>query len=155
MSRRVRTEVTEGFVWEDDAGHVVACGDATDRDFVRRLVLEYVDGPADLALVDPPYNISKEERIVLEGRKSLYLDEDWDKYADADFARLLGDIVAVATDVAPAGNWWFWTSDWWLSEIKRWMRDALEADRSWPSYHWCKPNPAPSIRKANPSSARR
>jgi DNA modification methylase len=149
--KRVRQVVEPGFVWEDHvAGHVVACGDATDRAFVRRLVEDVAGGGVDLSLVDPPYNLSSDRRIVLEGRKDLYLAEDWDRFDEPEFARFLGKIVDVATR-ATGGNVWVWTSDWWLSDLKRWLR-RLEL-RVWPTYHWCKPNPAPSIRKANPSSA--
>jgi site-specific DNA-methyltransferase (adenine-specific) len=149
--RRVRREVVPGFVWEDEAaGHVVACGDSTEHAFVRRVVSDVAGGDVDLAFVDPPYNLSSEKRIVLEGRSDLYLDEDWDKYDEPEFARYLGKLVDVATR-ATGGNVWVWTSDWWLSDVKRWLRRL--GLRVWPTYHWCKPNPAPSIRKANPSSA--
>jgi DNA modification methylase len=149
--KRARVEVIPGFVWEDEvAGHVVACGDSSDPDLVRRLVVDVADGPADLSFSDPPYNLSKKERIELEGRKDMYLDEPWDVYTDPEFARLLRAIVHSTAEVS-SGNVWLWTSDWWLSPIKRWLRD--HELRVWPTYHWCKPNPAPSIRKANPSSA--
>lgn len=149
--KRVRREIEPGFVWEDDAGHVVACGDATDPELVYRIVEDVAGGGVDLVFVDPPYNLSKSDRIVLEGRKDLYLDEDWDKFGEPEFARYLASIVEVASDAAPEGNAWVWTSDWWLSDVKRWLRSLRR--RVWPTYHWCKPNPAPSIRKANPSSA--
>lgn len=153
--KRVRKEVAPGFVWEDPvAGHVVACGNAADAALVRRLVTEVADGPADLAFIDPPYNLSSsKQRINFGGlRKDMFLDEPWDKYEDADFALLLRGILHAALAVAPRGNWWCWTSDWWLSEVKRWLK-AEGAHRVYPSYHWCKSNPAPSIRKTNFASA--
>lgn len=150
---RVRRVIEAGFVWEDEeAGHVVACGDATDRAFVHRVVEEVAGGDVDLVLVDPPYNVSKEALIGgLCGHKDMGLNEDWDKYENPDFARLLGSIVAEAVHAAPSANVWIWTADWWLSYVKEWLR-KLEL-RVWPTYHWCKPNPAPSVRKANPQSA--
>lgn len=152
--KRVRIEIEPGFIWEDDLrGHVVACGDATDLDFVRRLVEDVADGPVNLSLTDPPYDLARDSKhIKLEGRKDMYFYEDWDRYEDdAKFAQFLSRIVSSTASVTPGGNNWLWTSDWWLSDIKRWLR-SLEF-RVWPTYHWCKPNPAPSIRKANPTSA--
>lgn len=151
--RRVRREISPGFVWEDPvSGHVVACGDSTDPELLRRLVEDVADGPADLGFTDPPYNLSPEaKRIAFSNRTDMHLDEDWDRRDDADFARFLATLVASTSAAVPAGNNWLWTSDWWLSDLKRWLRAADL--RVWPSFHWVKPNPAPSIRKKNPSSA--
>jgi site-specific DNA-methyltransferase (adenine-specific) len=45
-----------GDVWRDEvSGHVVACGDATDADFVRSLCDDYAR--PKLAVHDPPYNM--------------------------------------------------------------------------------------------------
>lgn len=149
--KRVRREISPGFVWEDpQAGHVVACGDASDSEFVRRIV-DVAGGPADLSLSDPPYNLSGTSKVIkFVDRKDMNLDEVWDVYDDPDFAKLLLAIVHSAAEVT-RGNVWIWTSDWWLSDVKRWLR--AHDLRVWPSYHWCKPNPAPSIRKKNPTSA--
>jgi DNA modification methylase len=149
---RIRQEIVPGFTWEDPvAGHVVACGDSTDGDFVHRVLEDVAGGGVHLVLTDPPYNLSSDQRIAFADRKDMFLDERWDRYDDPDFAVFLRAIVEVCTAVSPDGNVWVWTSDWWLSNVKRWLDSSLR--RVWPTYHWCKPNPAPSVRKANPQSA--
>ena len=152
--KRVRTEVAPGFVWEDPVrGHVVACGDATDYDFVARLVWDIADGPVDLVLTDPPYDLVRDAKIIgFVDRHDIKVDESWDRFGDeARFAHFLSVLVNRVTSFS-TGNVWIWTSDWWLSDVKRWLR-AHHDLRVWPTYHWCKPNPSPSVRKANPSSA--
>ena len=74
----------EGGVWRDPvAGHVVGCGDATDRAFVRRLL---ADLPASaLAVHDPPYNmIAFEKRPVDEyvAWCRQWIDITYDSLAD-------------------------------------------------------------------------
>jgi len=49
-----------GDIWRDPVGpHVVACGDATDTGFVRRVMGQEV---ANLVIQDPPYNLTAFER---------------------------------------------------------------------------------------------
>jgi DNA (cytosine-5)-methyltransferase 1 len=151
-TKRVRRVIEDGFVWEDPlVGHVLACGDATDAGFIHHVTTEMADEPVRLALVDPPYNLSKNERITFPDRKDMFLNEDWDKHDEPEFAWFLAAIVERAAEAAPEGNVWIWTSDWWLSHVKTWLRELRL--RVWPTYHWCKPNPAPSVRKANTQSA--
>ncbi len=45
-----------GDIWYDPEGrHLVACGDAVDTAFIRKL---FPDSPAELAIQDPPYNLA-------------------------------------------------------------------------------------------------
>jgi site-specific DNA-methyltransferase (adenine-specific) len=53
-----------GDIYRDEtSGHVVGCGDATDRDFVHRLL---GDRKAKLAVQDPPYNTIMHPRLPVE-----------------------------------------------------------------------------------------
>jgi len=138
-------EVAPGFVWEDEVGeHVVACGDAADRAFLERL-LRRVEGPPSLVLADPPYALASDEVIRLEGHKDMFLNEAWDRLDEPALRALLERLTASAAAVAPGGNVWVWTSDWWISDLKRMLR-AAEL-KVWPSYVWAKSNPPHSIRK--------
>jgi DNA modification methylase len=142
--KRVAAEVSPGFVWEDVRGHVVACGDARDADFLWE-VLARVEGPPALLLTDPPYAVSSDAVIGnLAGHKDHALNESWDRLSGPELEALLISLVGTARDLQ-AGNAWIWTSDWWLSLIKRWLRDAAFDVRA--SFVWCKPNPACSVRK--------
>lgn len=150
--KRARREISEGFLFRDPvAGHVLGCGDSTDFDWVARAIRFGFSELADLVLSDPPYALSKEEKIRFENRADMGLNEKWDVFEDdAAFAEFLSRIVDVATSIS-RGNVWTWTSDWWISDLKRWLR--ARGQRVWPTYHWCKTNPAPVIRKANHASA--
>lgn len=150
--KRVRREITPGFVWEDVPGeHVLACGDARDAAFLRE-VLGRVTGPVDLLLTDPPYAVSSDAVIGnMSGHKDHVLNEPWDRLSEPELEELLGSICRTAAELLPGGNVWIWTSDWWLSFLKRWMRTLGYQVRS--SFVWCKPNPACSVRKRNFVSA--
>jgi len=53
-----------GEVWQDKInGHVVGCGDATDRSFMRQLIGQ---NKASLAIQDPPYNLVMFEKQSVE-----------------------------------------------------------------------------------------
>lgn len=142
--KRAAADVRPGFVWKDPAGHAVACGDARDGHFLKA-VLARVDGPPALLLTDPPYAVPDGVIRGLEGHRDMGLAEAWDRLPEEELAALLRDVCANAEDLLPGGNAWIWTSDWWLSDLKRWLRGSGYAVRS--SFVWCKPNPPCSIRK--------
>lgn len=147
--KRLRQNVEPGFVWEDPVrGHLVACGDATDPEFLSGLLGG--DSPA-LLLQDPPYQIASDNKINLAGRKDMFFPEKWDKLEDAEMEELLLRVAAAGRRVAPAGNVWVWTSDWWISDVKRALRSA--GFKVWPTYVWCKSNPPHSVRKRCVASA--
>lgn len=150
--KRVAVEISPGFIWEDVVGeHVVACGDAADAGFLRE-VLSRVEGPPALLLTDPPYAVSSDAVIGnLPRHKDHYLNEAWDRISEPELETLLRAVCAWAPELLPGGNAWVWTSDWWLSPIKRWLRDAGFESRA--TFVWCKPNPALSVRKRNFASA--
>ena len=147
---RLRTEIAPGFVCRDEvAGHVLACGDASSVEFVGNLVSTLATTP-NLLLADPPYGVSSEKEIRLVGRKAQFLSERWDLLTEAELADLLDRVASLARDLR-VGNAWIWTSDWWVSNVKRSLRDAGLS--VWPTYVWCKPNPAQSVRKRCLASA--
>lgn len=150
--KRVAADVRPGFLWEDVEGaHVVACGDAADAGFLRE-VLSRVEGPPALLLTDPPYAVSSDAVIKnLPGHKDHYLNETWDRLSEPELEALLRAVCAGAADLLPGGNAWIWTSDWWLSLLKRWLREAGFEARA--SFVWCKPNPPLSVRKRTFASA--
>lgn len=147
--RRRRVRVGPGFVWREPEGrHAFLCADSTDAGNLAPVA----GGDVHLGLVDPPYAVSSERVIKLEGRKDLSLDPAWDLFEDeGSFWTELEAIVVSTRDAFDPGNLWVWTSDWWLSPLKRLVRRL--GYRVGPSYHWCKPNPMPSVRKRNPASA--
>ncbi|MFZ5981019.1 MAG: DNA-methyltransferase [Candidatus Zixiibacteriota bacterium] len=55
-----------GDIWRDpEDRHIVACGDAADRRFLKRLFVEIP--PPALAVFDPPYNLVMFEKQTVEG----------------------------------------------------------------------------------------
>lgn len=148
--KRLRAEVALGFTWVDPvAGHVVACGDARDVPFLRGLLAG--ESPA-LLLTDPPFGVSSDAVIGnLIGHKDHALNETWDRISEPELEALLRVVCAAAADLLPLGNVWVWTSDWWLSLIKRWFREEGFEART--SFVWCNPNPACSVRKRTFASA--
>lgn len=150
--KRVAADVKPGFIWEDmDGEHVIACGDAVDLLFLRE-VLDRVEGPPALLLTDPPYAVSSDAVIGrLKNHKDFYLNEAWDRIPEADLEVLLLNLCDRAAELLPGGNVCIWTSDWWLSTLKRRLRDVGYAVRA--SYVWCKPNPPVSVRKKAFASA--
>ena len=144
--------IEPGFVWTDaERGHLVACGDATNERFISGL-LERTGNKADLALLDPPYGLSSDAAITFRGRSDLRLDEEWDRFGgkegdpDKLLARLLAALTRAAAEIVTEGNVYIWSSDWWVSHVKRLLR--ARGLRVWPSYIWAKVNPPPSVRKA-------
>jgi DNA modification methylase len=146
MQKRLAQDILPGFVWEDPAaGHILACGDSRDSDFVFD-VLSRTEGSPSLLLTDPPYAVSSDLVIGnLPGHKDMFLNETWDRLSEGDLDSLLRTLCTLAAEVLPNGNAWVWTSDWWLSLLKRWLREAGFEARA--SFVWCKPNPPCSIRK--------
>jgi len=137
--------IEPGFTWEDQLrGHLVVCADATDP-LVIRVVVERAGRP-DLVLLDPPYGLSSEAEISFAERSNLGLNETWDRFDARGVGPLLEALLDAALLAVGEGNLYVWTSDWWLSDVKRRMQDA--GLRVWPTYVWTKPNPPPSVRKA-------
>lgn len=143
-TREQAVVIGPGFTWDAGDGCVLACGPADDREFVRDL-LATVGGTADLALADPPYRLSSDTRIQVKCRKDLFLNESWDRMDAKEFSQFLRRSVAVCADAVPRGSAYIWTSDWWLSDVKRLLNLHQFVVRT--SFCWCKTNPAPSFRK--------
>lgn len=140
-----RVRVERGFTWEDkERGHVVVCADATEPGSVQAALRN--SGKPDLVLLDPPYGLSSDAEISFAERSNLGLNETWDRFDATGVGPLLEALLTSAISVVTAGNLYIWTSDWWLSDVKRRMRAA--DFRVWPTYTWVKPNPPPSVRKA-------
>ena len=151
--KKIKTEVKSGFIWEDPEGkHIIACGDVCDVKFLTKLLkLKNGIDSFHLTLADPPYVISSKQRINLKGRKDMFLNEEWDCLTEEAMEDLIERFCSAAFKVTHSGNIWVWTSDWWLSNIKRTLRNL--SLRVWPTYVWCKSNPAFQIRKSNLASA--
>lgn len=137
-------KIKSNFVHIDDKkGHIVACGDVTNVDFLLKLINKIGKEP-DLFLADPPYGISSDNTISIKGRTDIFLNEEWDKLGDNKLINLLMNTIKCSKKVN-SGNVWIWTSDWWVSSIKRLMTNI--GYDVWPSFLWCKSNPPPSFRK--------
>jgi DNA modification methylase len=146
--KKLKTEIKEGFIWVDpEKCHVIACGDATDQDFLISLESEKLQ----LILADPPYQIASDNKITLKGRKDIQMSEEWDKINDEEMQKLIDAIASLAANFGQNANVWIWTSDWWISNIKRALKSA--GFKCWPTYVWAKSNPPHSIRKKCVSSA--
>lgn len=150
--KRLRRGIEVGFV-RGVGRHVLACADSSSHVAVENVRLEgKVPTPVDLALLDPPYAVSSKRRIKLEGRKDLFLDPAWDIFEDeAEYWKTIDEIVRVTYSIFAPASVYVWTSDWWLSNLKFLLRTL--GYRVGPSYHWCKTNPMPSVRKRNAASA--
>lgn len=152
--KRRRVIVSDGFCWKDpDNKHLIACADSQNVDSLKVIRNRgFSDTPVDLALVDPPYAVSSKKRIVFKERKDMFLDPDWDIFEDeVQYWNNLNNIVKSTHEAFKPASFWVWTSDWWLSNLKFLLRGL--GYRVGPSYHWCKPNPMPSVRKRNLASA--
>ncbi len=150
--KKIQTEVKEGFTWIDpEKGHIIACGDTTDKNFIRELLEQVKYKELQLIFADPPYQISSDNKITLKGRKDMGMSEEWDKINDSEMQKLIDDTASLASTFGPNSNIWIWTSDWWLSNIKKALKS--EGFKVWPSYIWAKSNPPHSIRKKCVSSA--
>lgn len=144
--KTLRKEVPVGFVWEDpERGHLVARGDVSDGEFLLYLLERVEASSYDLVLADPPYQVSSSNVLTLEGRKDMFLSESYDGLSDGQMEDLLREFPAALREVTRNSNVWVWISDWWLSTVKRVLKD--EGLRVWPTYVWCKSNPPFSIRK--------
>lgn len=128
---------------DDKKGHIIACGDISDTNFVLGLIKKTELVP-DLFLADPPYGISSDNKISIQGRTDILLNEKWDQMGDKNLRYLLSRTCACAKSIN-AGNIWFWTSDWWVSNLKKLLK-YYELN-VWPTFVWCKSNPPPSFRK--------
>lgn len=149
--KKIQTEIKDGFIWIDpEKCHVIACDDATDQNVIAELT-GYHSGEIQLILADPPYQIASNNKITLKGRKDMQMSESWDKISSFEMANIIKDTAKLAANFARNANIWIWTSDWWISEVKR----ALQFNnfKVWPTYVWAKSNPPHSIRKKCVTSA--
>jgi len=110
------------------------------------------DNSVDLVLTDPPYNIAEGAVPVYDTRykdgvsRKIGLEAEWDKFSDEDFLSLIGQLVTETKRVLkPSGTFYCFTSDRYLSDIRRMVRSSGMVYRQ--TCVWIKSNPVPQVRK--------
>jgi DNA modification methylase len=83
--------------------HRLLCGDATKPDDLARLL---PDGPADLLLMDPPYNVAYEGKTA----EALTISND-DMTAEQYRAFLTSALSIAGKRLRPGGSFYLWRAD--------------------------------------------
>jgi hypothetical protein len=101
------TQVQLGDIWE--AGpHRIGCGDARDAAFLSRLMAGAV---ADVAFLDPPYNLSIRQQATTRGAHREFVMAAGEMSA-AEYAAFLQDSLMAAVACSRPGAVHFVCSDW-------------------------------------------
>jgi len=110
------------------------------------------NGSTDLILTDPPYNISEGTTPIYDTRRpkgsksrKIQLDASWDKMTDEEFLVIMKTFVDnIYEMLKPSGTLYFFTSDRYLSDIRRMVREKMVYRQT---CIWIKSNPVPQMRK--------
>ena len=89
--------------------HRIGCGDARDREFVRRVVGKST--LIDAAFMDPPYNVKISGHAVAKGSRREFAMASGEM-SEAQFRSFLTDTLGTATAVSRDGAVHFISMDW-------------------------------------------
>ena len=111
--------------------------------------IEKLDTMFDCIFTDPPYNISYENLVKLEGRKDFDSDKgEWDHFTPEEYLEFTRNWVKNAVSVLkPGGSMVIFTSDNYLSHLIDILIDNGLKKRT--TLIWKKDNPAPATVQTN------
>lgn len=106
----VRTEpkTKPGDIWQLD-DHRVGCGDARDREFLKKLAGQ--DVMVDCAFLDSPYNVSISKHANVRRKHDEFAMASGEM-SDAEFASFLTDIFSLCIEITRSGGVHFLCMDW-------------------------------------------
>jgi len=126
-ARRLRKKRTAIRIYSMDDSMKLILGDCLEE--MKKLP----DDSVDLVLTDPPYNISEGTTPIYDTRRSkgsksrkIQLDASWDKMTDEEFLNIIRSFIGeVYRLLKPSGTLYCFTSDRYLSDIRRMVREKM------------------------------
>jgi site-specific DNA-methyltransferase (adenine-specific)/modification methylase len=103
----------------------------------------------DLVLVDPPYNIARDNEFELEGRSNISQNfGEWDKFTDEQFIHMFSTWATEwARVLRPQGSGYIFTSDSYISDLRKALTNAGLHVKA--TIVWHKTNPGTQVVKTN------
>lgn len=103
----------------------------------------------DLVLVDPPYNIARDNEFELEGRSNISQNfGEWDKFTDEQFIYMFSTWATEWSRVLrPQGSGYVFTSDSYISDLRKALTNAGLHVKA--TIVWHKSNPGTQVVKTN------